>query len=154
MAFGLAESVLFETLSCPAGLRLAPNWQKVMMHMLEAGPYFRPPGRSRSATRRLLVAVVLVAITATIPAEVHHALSRPISLGELLNLILARAFEHVGAEEGAIFLRQADGGYERAASRSTNTESSEYLYSETLLREVGDKGLAALHGEHVHLLTG
>ncbi|MFQ5525686.1 MAG: SpoIIE family protein phosphatase [Thermoanaerobaculia bacterium] len=76
--------------------------------------------------------------------EVHHALSRPISLKELLDLILDRAFEHVGCEEGAIFLREEDGSYERAAIRSTNTESGEYLYSETLLREVGDKGLAAL----------
>ncbi len=76
--------------------------------------------------------------------EVHHALSRSISLGELLELILARAFEHVGCEEGAVFLRQADGGYERAATRTTDTESDAYLYSETLLREVGDKGLAAL----------
>lgn len=76
--------------------------------------------------------------------EVHHALSRPISLQELLDLILARAFEHVGCEEGAVFLRGDDGSYDRAATRSTNTESGEYLYSETLLREVGDKGLAAL----------
>jgi len=76
--------------------------------------------------------------------EVHHALSRPISLDELLDLILARAFEHVECEEGALFLRQDDGSYKRAASRITNTEGSDYLYSETLLREVGDKGLAAL----------
>jgi serine phosphatase RsbU (regulator of sigma subunit) len=76
--------------------------------------------------------------------EVHHALSRPISLNELLELILARAFEHVGCEEGAVFLRQTDGSYECAATSNTNAESSEYLYSETLLREVGDKGLAAL----------
>ncbi len=76
--------------------------------------------------------------------EVHHALSRPISLQELLDLILDRAFEHVGCEEGAIFLRESNGKYERAAIRSTNTESGEYLYSVTLLREVGDKGLAAL----------
>lgn len=76
--------------------------------------------------------------------EVHHALGRSISLSELLELILARTFEHVGCEEGAVFLRQPDGSYERAATRTTNTESGEYLYSETLLREVGDKGLAAL----------
>lgn len=76
--------------------------------------------------------------------EVHHALSRPISLGDLLDMILDRAFEHVGCEEGAIYLRQEDGTYERAATRSTETEGTEYLYSETLLREVGDKGLAAL----------
>ncbi|MFQ5507617.1 MAG: PP2C family protein-serine/threonine phosphatase [Planctomycetota bacterium] len=65
-------------------------------------------------------------------------------MNELLDLILARAFEHVGCEEGAVFLRQVDGSYERAATRSTNTESGDYLYSQTLLREVGDKGLAAL----------
>lgn len=76
--------------------------------------------------------------------EVHHALSRPISLDELLDLILDRAFEHVDCEEGALFLRQDDGGYQRAASRTTKPGGSDYLYSETLLREVGDKGLAAL----------
>lgn len=76
--------------------------------------------------------------------EVHHALSRPISLKELLDLILDRAFEHVGCEEGAVFLREDDGTYDRAATRSLSSKSGEYLYSATLLREVGDKGLAAL----------
>ena len=76
--------------------------------------------------------------------EVHHALSRPISLNELLDLILARAFEHVECEEGALFLRQDDGSYKRAASRIANTGGGDTLYSETLLKEVGDKGLAAL----------
>ena len=76
--------------------------------------------------------------------DVHHALSRPISLTQLLELILDRAFKHVGPEEGAVFLRRPDGSYERAAEKTNDTEGEDYLYSETLLREVGDKGLAAL----------
>ena len=76
--------------------------------------------------------------------EVHEALSRTISQSELLDLILDRAFDHVGCEEGAVFLRQADGSYKRAASRATATGAADHLYSETLLREVGDKGQAAL----------
>ena len=49
--------------------------------------------------------------------EVNQALDRMISLDELLELILDRAFEHFGPEEAAIFLRDEDGGYERAAGR-------------------------------------
>lgn len=76
--------------------------------------------------------------------EVHQALSRPISQSELMDLILTSAFDQIKPEEGAVFLKQDDGTYERAASRLTHDESGEHLYSETLLREVGDKGLAAL----------
>ena len=75
--------------------------------------------------------------------EVHAALSRSIELSDLLELILARAFEHLKPEQGAIFLRTADGDYELAARRATSG-SGDYLYSRTLVHEVADKGLAAV----------
>ncbi len=76
--------------------------------------------------------------------EVHQALSTPISQDDLLQLILSSAFDQIKPEEGAIFLKHEDGTYERAASRTGEEDTREHLYSETLLREVGDKGLAAL----------
>jgi serine phosphatase RsbU (regulator of sigma subunit) len=77
--------------------------------------------------------------------DVHRALARSIDLSELLQMILVRAFEHLEPEEGAIFLKKdEDGGYDRAAARSVAGIESDYLYSETLVNEVAEKGLAAL----------
>ncbi len=77
--------------------------------------------------------------------EVHSALGRSIELDELLELILERAFEHLKPEEGAIFLKREDAAEEYAlAARRTLSGGSDYLYSRTLVREVADKGLAAL----------
>ncbi len=75
--------------------------------------------------------------------EVHAALSRSIEQSDLLELILERAFEHLKPEEGAIFLKTADGDYALAARRAT-AGSGDYLYSRTLVREVADKRLAAV----------
>jgi sigma-B regulation protein RsbU (phosphoserine phosphatase) len=75
--------------------------------------------------------------------DVHAALSRSIELDELLELILERAFEHLRPEEGAIFLKRSDDDYELAARR-TIAGGSDYLYSRTLVKEVADKGLAAV----------
>lgn len=76
--------------------------------------------------------------------DLHQALSRPIELDELLDLILARAFEHLKPEEGSVFLKGSDGRYRRAAFRSSAGDQEEYLYSETLIDEVAEKGMAAL----------
>ncbi len=76
--------------------------------------------------------------------EVHRALARPITLGELLDLILDRAFAHLSPDEGAIFLRRPDGGLDRAASRRAPGVSGQYLYSRRLAQEVTEKGVAAL----------
>ncbi|MCD4749534.1 MAG: SpoIIE family protein phosphatase [Thermoanaerobaculales bacterium] len=74
--------------------------------------------------------------------EVHRALSRSVDLQELLNLILDRVFDHLGPEDGAIYL-VSDGGYQRAASRSTRDESDR-LGSQSLLKEVVEGRQAAL----------
>jgi sigma-B regulation protein RsbU (phosphoserine phosphatase) len=76
--------------------------------------------------------------------QVHQALGATVALDELLDLILDRAFEQLGPEEGAIFLRMDDGSYECAASRSHRGPDHRCLYSRALIREVAEKGLAAL----------
>jgi serine phosphatase RsbU (regulator of sigma subunit) len=76
--------------------------------------------------------------------QVHQALGATVALDELLDLILDRAFEQLGPEEGAIFLRMDDGSYECAASRSQRGPNHRCLYSRSLIREVAEKGLAAL----------
>jgi len=76
--------------------------------------------------------------------EVNQALDRMISLDELLELILDRAFEHLGPEEAAIYLRAEDGGYERAAGRSVGGTSPEILFSTSLMKQVVEGRQAAL----------
>lgn len=76
--------------------------------------------------------------------EVHQALSRPITQAELLELILDRAFVHLRPEEGAIYMRCADGGFTRVASRSAHGTGHTPFHSTHLIREVADKGMAAL----------
>jgi phosphoserine phosphatase RsbU/P len=76
--------------------------------------------------------------------EFHRVLAGPISLSELLELVLDRAFADLQPEEGVVFLKQADGEYRRAAQRRLPDVTSEFLYSRSLVREVVEKGLAAL----------
>jgi serine phosphatase RsbU (regulator of sigma subunit) len=77
--------------------------------------------------------------------EVQRALSRSISREELLELILDRAFSHLKPEQGAIFLKVGAGGeFRRAASRVANPAVPELQVSRSLVREVADRGLAAL----------
>jgi serine phosphatase RsbU (regulator of sigma subunit) len=76
--------------------------------------------------------------------EVHHALAGPITLDDLLDLILDRVFEHLRPEHGAIFLSKEKGGYERAAGRSLPNAAGELVCSERLIQEVAGRGMAAL----------
>jgi sigma-B regulation protein RsbU (phosphoserine phosphatase) len=76
--------------------------------------------------------------------EVHQALGRSITLDALLELILDRVFDHLRPEQGVIFLKRPDGGLTRAASRAVDAGQVELLGSRSLIREVGEKGLAAL----------
>jgi serine phosphatase RsbU (regulator of sigma subunit)/pSer/pThr/pTyr-binding forkhead associated (FHA) protein len=76
--------------------------------------------------------------------EVNLALDRTMSLEDLLELILDRAFEHLGPEEAAIYLRNDEGGYERAASRSVGRGDPEILFSKNLMEQVVEEGQAAL----------
>lgn len=76
--------------------------------------------------------------------EVHRSLDRTLSLGDLLELILDRAFDHLKPEEGTIFLKGDDGEYYRAATRSIRGKGSQTLYSRALVHEVVERGQAAL----------
>jgi sigma-B regulation protein RsbU (phosphoserine phosphatase) len=76
--------------------------------------------------------------------DVHQALCRSIDLGDLMELILDRVFDHLNPEQGAIFLRSPEGVFQRLASRSKAPGGEEFVYSESLLREVAEKGMAAL----------
>jgi serine phosphatase RsbU (regulator of sigma subunit) len=76
--------------------------------------------------------------------EVHRALAAPMTLEALVDLILDRTFVHLRPEEGALFLRQPDGGLRRAASRQAAGVQGELLYSRRLVQEVVEKGVAAL----------
>jgi serine phosphatase RsbU (regulator of sigma subunit) len=76
--------------------------------------------------------------------EVHEALGRSVAVDNLLDLILDKAFDALRPEEGAIFLKSRDGDYECAGSRSNRGSGHRCLYSKNLIREVAEKGLAAL----------
>src|SRR5262249_36115470 len=76
--------------------------------------------------------------------DVHHALSRSIHRGALLELILDRVFDHLRPEQGVIYLKNPDGSLHLQASRSVDEARDELLASRSLAREVAGKGLAAL----------
>jgi serine phosphatase RsbU (regulator of sigma subunit) len=76
--------------------------------------------------------------------EVHKRLASPITLEALLELILESAFAHLQPDHGAVFLRRADGTFDRAASRKAPRAAGELGYSRRLAQEVTEKGVAAL----------
>lgn len=76
--------------------------------------------------------------------EVHDALARFVELPKLLELILDRAFEQLRPQDGVILLTRPDGGYDLAAHRTRQPESEQHRVSQTLVREVVEKGQAAL----------
>ena len=76
--------------------------------------------------------------------QVHHALARSMALDELLEMILAKAFEALQPEEGMVVLRDGPGEYRRAAARRPEGSAGESLISKTLLEEVVEKRQGAL----------
>ena len=76
--------------------------------------------------------------------DVHRALAAPISLGDLLELVLDRAFTSVQPEDAAIFLRRDDGELYRAAERHATRASGDLLISRSLARAVTEEGAAAI----------
>lgn len=74
--------------------------------------------------------------------QVHQALGRSVELGDLLELILQKVFDHLKPEEAAIFLREGE-GYRRAAAHSSGG-NPDGLASRHLFREVVDGRKAAL----------
>ncbi len=76
--------------------------------------------------------------------DVHKALGGSMELVELLELLLERVFDHLQPEHGAIYLQRDDGEFAQAASRSAPGVPGDAFYSRSLVREVTEKGVAAL----------
>jgi serine phosphatase RsbU (regulator of sigma subunit) len=74
--------------------------------------------------------------------EVHRALDESIALDELLELILERIFDYLRPQQGAVYLKDAAGELYEAARRPEKGE--EFTLSQSLCREVVEKGMAAL----------
>jgi serine phosphatase RsbU (regulator of sigma subunit) len=75
--------------------------------------------------------------------EIHRALAASISLDDLLERVLDRAFAALQPEEATIFL--AEGGeFSVAASRRVPGVTGEFLCSRQLMLEVTGRGLGAL----------
>jgi serine phosphatase RsbU (regulator of sigma subunit) len=66
------------------------------------------------------------------------------TLNDLLELLLDRCFADLAPEEGVVILRDGDGEYRRAAQRRIPGLGGDFLYSRSLVREVVEKGMAAL----------
>ncbi len=76
--------------------------------------------------------------------EFNRVLAGPISLEELFSLVLDRVFADLRPEEAVVFLKDARGEYRQAAARRLPGAGGDFLYSRSLIREVTEKGLAAL----------
>ncbi|HEX2164385.1 MAG TPA: SpoIIE family protein phosphatase [Thermoanaerobaculia bacterium] len=109
--------------------------------------YFRSAAELLAAERSAAPAPADAARTAErlrLVNEVHRDLGRSLGLDELLERLLDRLFDHLRPEGGAIYLRQPDGGFRAAARRTTAGRPAEAPISRSLVREVAEKGLAAL----------
>jgi serine phosphatase RsbU (regulator of sigma subunit) len=76
--------------------------------------------------------------------DVHKALGGTLELDRLLEMILARVFEHLKPEQAAIYLKDPSGGFYSAASRSLPGSSVALSPARSLIEEVADRGIAAL----------
>ena len=76
--------------------------------------------------------------------DFHRSLSVPITLNELLELLLEGLFSALHPEEGVILLKQRDGTLAPAASRRLPGAKGDLLVSRRLAVEVVEKGTAAL----------
>jgi serine phosphatase RsbU (regulator of sigma subunit) len=76
--------------------------------------------------------------------EFHRALAGPVTLDQLLKLLLEQLFATLHPEEGVILLRESDGTLTPSATRRLPGASGELVVSRRLVAEVVDKGSAAL----------
>jgi serine phosphatase RsbU (regulator of sigma subunit) len=76
--------------------------------------------------------------------DVHEAVAGSLTQDALLKMILDRIFEHLGPQQGVVYLKESDGQYYQAASRALPGQSTEIPLSRTLVHEVLEKGMAAL----------
>lgn len=76
--------------------------------------------------------------------DIHRALATPISLSNLLDLILERCFDVIRPEEGVILLKSETGEMRRAASRRQPGAKGDILVSRRLVEVVAGQGQSAL----------
>lgn len=76
--------------------------------------------------------------------ELHGNLSRLIGRADMVSLVLDVSFAHLEPEEGAVFLKDEDGELNLQATRSRPEVGASFLYSQSLIKEVTEKGKAAL----------
>jgi len=76
--------------------------------------------------------------------DVHEAVAGSLTQDALLKMILDRVFEHLGPQQGVIYLKEKDGQYYQAATRALPGQSTDIPLSRTLVHEVLEKGMAAL----------
>jgi serine phosphatase RsbU (regulator of sigma subunit)/pSer/pThr/pTyr-binding forkhead associated (FHA) protein len=76
--------------------------------------------------------------------DVHRALATPITLADLLDLILDRVFAVLAPEEAVIVLREADGTLRHAAARRLPGARGELVVSRRLADEVIGKRMPAV----------
>jgi serine phosphatase RsbU (regulator of sigma subunit) len=76
--------------------------------------------------------------------QIYKALAEPLSLSELLELILARCFDVLDPEEGVIMLRGTDGTLSSAAHRRVNQGGAPVTIPRRLVDEVVGKRQPAL----------
>lgn len=105
---------------------------------------FRPVAEITGAVERAESAPTRVAARLKAINDFHRALSGPVSLDALLELLLERLFATLHPEEGVILLRQADGTMATAASRRLPGATGDLVVSRRLVEEVAGKATAAL----------
>ena len=76
--------------------------------------------------------------------EIHRAIAEPLSLAELLDVILARCFDVLAPEEGVVMLRGRDGTLAAAASRRASGAPDPVTVPRRLVDEVIGKRAPAL----------
>jgi serine phosphatase RsbU (regulator of sigma subunit) len=152
---GSRNTTLLNGRPVEAPARLAPGDLVKLSETVISVEGFSPQEGARTSSSDTIVlrsASELVAAAERAPAdrlkllnEVHRALAGSLSLAELLELVLDRAFAHLGPEEAVVYLKRPyGGGLERAASRRLPGAKGDELHSRSLEHEVAEKAQSAL----------
>ena len=76
--------------------------------------------------------------------EIHKALAASETLEDLLEALMARAFELLRPEDGVVVIKQADGSYLQAVRHFLPGNEEEHPLSATLIHEVAERKQSAL----------
>ncbi len=134
---GNTLTLLAKGQAIPTAETSEPGMQTIFREVSTLGPTKEPKEKGEEELRRYAERLRLV-------NEIHHALASSVSLEELLELILARIFDHLRPEQGSLYLLQEDGSMKVAARRDLPGSEGEQVLSQSLVREVIGKGVGAL----------